>query len=322
MNTFTKDEQYKIIDMYENGVDIDKIINEFNSCERDIRIVLKDNNIDRQYNTFSKELYDRIIKLYLEKCTQQKICYDLLISECGIRKTLDRNGIQRRSYSENNRRYSLDEYYFDNIDTPSKAYILGLLFADGCNHTSSYSITLHLQEEDYAVIEFVKNELQYEGPIRFNELNKKNPKHKNAYILCINDEYMSKKLEEIGMVNAKSLVLKFPECVPEHLYSSFTLGYYDGDGCIYYDEKRNKCQTQTVGTSQFCKKISEILYGFGCKNNIKHPKQCNENTVVLETCGNKSSLLFLSWMYQNAPFCMKRKYQKYLYFKEKYLSKK
>ena len=112
MNTFTKDEQYKIIDMYENGVDIDKIINEFNSCERDIRIVLKDNNIARQYNTFSKELYDRIIKLYLEKCTQQKICYDLLISECGIRKTLDRNGIQRRSYSENNRRYSLDEHYF------------------------------------------------------------------------------------------------------------------------------------------------------------------------------------------------------------------
>lgn len=48
----------------------------------------------------------------------------------------------------------------------------------------------------------------------------------------------------------------------------------------------------------------------------------DENTVVLETCGNKSSLLFLSWMYQNAPFCMKRKYQKYLYFKEKYLSKK
>lgn len=318
MNIFTNEEQYKIIDLYKKSTSIDELIYMFNSCEHDIRVILKENSIDRVYNTFSDELYQRIITLYQQKCTQKEICYRLLVSEHAIRKTLKRNNIPMRTYSENNRKYELDEHYFDTIDTQNKAYILGLFWADGCNHLGHYSITLCLQEDDKEVVEFVKNELKYEGPISYIKLSKKNKNHKNQYKLCINDEYMSKKLNELGMVQAKSLVAKFPECVPEKLYSHFIRGVFDGDGCIYYDEKRNKCTTETVGTNLFCEKCSDILHGIQCKHYLYRSKKWNDSTMSFRTTGNKSSEIFLDWIYNDAEFYMKRKHDKYLYFKQKY----
>jgi len=316
---FTKEKQKQIIDMYKDNVGIDEIISVLDCEERDIRTVLKEFQIDRVYNTFSQELNNRVIQLYAEKkYTFDKICYTLLVSDTGIRKILNRNNVPRRSYSENNRRFNRNQHYFDVIDTPNKAYVLGMLYADGCNHTAHNAINIHLQEEDKEVLEKIKNELEYEGELRFNPLHEKNARHKNSYILCINDEYMSKKLEGLGVVNAKSLSLTFPTFLSEDLLSHFVRGYFDGDGCVYYYEKFQKCQTQTCGTRDFCEHLSQILHSLGIKNSIKHPKQCHENTVVLSTNGNKSTYQFLSWLYKDADLKMDRKYQRYLYFCEKY----
>ena len=203
---------------------------------------------------------------------------------------------------------------YNALTEPNKAYILGLLYADGCNHLSHNSITLSLQESDLSILKSIKKELNYEGPIRFVEKNKKNFRHKNQYVLCINDEYMSKQLERLGMVNAKSLKLLWPTFLPKDLISHFVRGYFDGDGCVWYDKKRNKCETQICGTRNFCENLSIILSNMSCKNSIKHPKQCNENTVVLQTKGNKSSYQILSWIYQDSDLKLDRKYQKYLEF--------
>ena len=316
---FTKEQEEQIIELYKTKINIENIINDFNCEEHDIRTVLKENQVDRIYNNFSQELYNRIIELYTEKkYTQKKICYELLISEMGINKTLKRNNVPKRTYSEDNRRFYRNQHYFDKIDTPNKAYVLGILYADGCNHVARNSIHLHLQEEDKEILEKIKEELEYEGNLRFNPLHEKNNNHKNSYILNICDEYMSKKLEELGVTKAKSLTLTFPTFLSEDLLSHFVRGYFDGDGCVYYYEKLQTCQTQTCGTRDFCEHLSGILCSLGIKNNIKHPKQCHENTVVLSTSGNKSTYQFLSWLYNNADLKMDRKYQKYLYFCKRY----
>lgn len=322
MDIFTIEEEKQIVDMYKNDISIDDIIKHFDVQERDIRAVLKSNSIDRTYNTFTGELYDRIVQLYKDGNTQRYISEQLLVSESCIPKTLKKRGEHVRTYSENNRRYALNEHYFDNINTPNKAYLLGMLYADGCNHVDHYSITLSLQECDREVIEFMKSEVEYEGPLRIIELKKKNPKYQNQCRICINDQYMSLQLESLGVVQAKSLIIKFPDYISDELMPHFIRGYFDGDGSISYDEKRQKCYTKIAGTMDFCSKVSEILTQMNCKHNIVHPKQCKDsNTFVLQTCGNKSSLKLLSWMYDNNEFHMERKYQKYLYAKEKYLTK-
>ena len=322
MNIFTIEEENRIIDMYKNNTSIDDIVEYFDVDEKSIRLVLKKYQVDRRYNTFTEELYKRIELLYSNGFTCKKVSEALLISENSVTKILKKRNIHVRTWSEANRIYSLNEHYFDVIDTPNKAYLIGLLYADGCNHINHHSITLSLQEEDRDVVEFMKKELEYEGPIRINKLHDKNERYKNQCILCINSVCMSERLEQLGVVNAKSLVLTFPEWLNEQLYPYFIAGYFDGDGCLSYDKKRQKCCTKTAGTMEFCNKLSEILSGINCKHHIVHPKQCRDsNTYVLQTGGNKSSLLLLDYIYDNNGFHMNRKHQKYLYFKEKYLTK-
>lgn len=322
MSILSSEENSKILDMYTNGINIDDIIKQLGVQEKEVRVVLKENSADRKYNTFSIELYDRIVELYKKGNTQDYICEQLLISPTCIVKTLKKRGEHVRTFSENNRKYSLNETYFDNIDTSNKAYILGLLYADGCNHVKHNAVTISLQECDKEILEFVKNELEYEGPLRINKLSEKNSNYKDQYMLSINNEHISRKLEELGVVNAKSLILKFPEWLDESLYSAFVRGYFDGDGCVSYDEKRQKCYTKIAGTWEFCNKLSMILNDLSCKHNIVHPKQSkNSNTFILQTCGNKSSLTLLSWIYDDAKVYIERKYQKYLYVKEKYTIK-
>lgn len=318
MKNFNEDETKKIIDMYLETKDIEKMMDVFDCDEHDLRIVLKDNQVDRKYNSFSDELYERIIQLYKDENKKQKdICYDTVISSTCINKIVDREGIPRKGYSISNRKYSRNSHYFDIIDTPNKAYILGLLYADGCNHydsTRPYVITLSLQESDKLILDKIKDELQYEGPVRFVNLHDKNPNYKNQYVLVINDRHMSDTLKKCGVVKAKSLTLKFPDFLPNELLRHFCRGYFDGDGNIYYYIKNNKCATQTVGTLDVCQKFSEILYEIDCRNSIKHPKQCGNNTFIVQTSGNKSSYKFLSWMYKDAELKLDRKYQQYLDF--------
>lgn len=311
-------EDNKIIEMYTANESIDSICEEFGLEEKEVRKILKDNNIDRKYNFFSDELYQRIIYLYLKGFTQKEICGTLLIGGNVIRTTLKKNNIPMRSSSECNQRYKRNAHYFDNIDNPNKAYILGMIYADGCNYTNHNSLTISLQERDKDILERIKEELEYDGPLRFSPLHSKNANYMNHWVLNINDEYMSKKLQELGVINNKSLLITFPDFLQKELYPSFIRGYFDGDGNIYYDSKRNKCQTQTVGTRDFCNTLSNILFSMGCKNNIKHPKQCHEDTVVIQTSGNKSSYKFLSWLYEDADMKLERKYNQYLSFKEKY----
>ena len=321
MNIFTEDEENKIIEMYKNNICIDDIIKYFNTNEKYVRLILKANSLDRKYNTFSEELYQRLELLYSIGLTCEEISQTLFVSKNSVTKMLKKRNVRIRNCSETNRIYTLNEHYFDSIDTPNKAYLVGLLYADGCNHLEHHSITLSLQEEDRDVVEFMKKELNYGGPIRVNKLHNKNERYKNQCVLCINSIYMSERLKQLGVVNAKSLVLTFPDWLDESLYPYFIAGYFDGDGCVHYDEKHKKCTTQTVGTFEFCSKLSEIYNKVGCRHYITHPKQSgNSNTFIIRTGGNKSSLLFLDYIYNNDCFHMNRKYQKYLYFKEKYLT--
>lgn len=326
MYVFSKSVKDQIVEMYQAGGHIEDIIREFNQDEHSIRLILKERQLDRQYNKFSDELYIRIIHLYRDlKCTQKKICYDLLISSVGIKKTLNRNGINLRQYSENNRRYHRNQHYFDVIDTPNKAYILGLLYADGNNfydgncRTSSI-ITIALQEQDKQLLECIRNEIEYEGPLHHIELSKKNPLHKNQYALVVNDTYMSQRLIELGVVKAKSLIITWPTFLEENLVRHFVRGYFDGDGCITQsiDCNKRKYTTSVVGTIDFCCHLKNELDAIGCKSHLYHPKECKPETYTLRTSATKSSMIFTDWIYHDSDIKMERKYQRYLELKERY----
>lgn len=311
MNIFTNEEIQDIINTYKETEDIDLLIDKYHTSERYLRQVLKENKIDRHYGYVSDELQKRIGILYLKGLNQRQISEEVFISDSAIRKYLKEQNIPMRSISECNMRYKRNKHYFDEINTPNKAYILGLLYADGCNYILHNSITLTLQAEDVQVIERIKQELEYEGNIRFSTKSK--PQYKDNYILCINDEYMSNQLNKIGMINNKSLILEFPKCVPMNLISHFVRGYFDGDGCIYLNKEIRKTEICIAGTFNMVKRMHDIAVLMNCPCSICHPKQCGEsNTYTLRVNGYHNVKNFMNWMYDNADIKMERKYNKYL----------
>lgn len=324
-NNFSQEQINEIIQMYRNKTDIDSIIVQFNSNEHCIREVLKQFEIDRHYNSWNNELYERVINLYKSGKTCKQIANDVLVSENGLRKALKKKEIEKRTYSENNRRYKRNSEYFDNINTPNKAYILGLIYADGNNYIrgKKHCFTLQLQEQDRDLLERVRRELEYEGELRFVPLNEKNKNYMNQYLLTITDEHMCEQLKRIGVVERKSLVLTFPTFLRPDLIRHFVRGYFDGDGCVSYEKNQDKEITCICGTYEFLSSLSTILHSMFVKNNMYHPKQSGDsNTWVLRTSSNLSSYKFLSWIYQDCDMKMERKYKRYLEFCERYINPK
>lgn len=264
-------------------------------------------------NKILRDKKEEIVGLYYSGLSLSEIASRYNVGASTINCILKECGVCLRK-----RKYSLNENYFDIIDTQNKAYILGLLYADGCNHIDGNTVSISLQEEDRYILDKINSEIGSNRPLLFIDYKKKNNNYKNQYRLFIASKYICNVLNNYGMCKAKSLVLNFPECLTEEFYPHFIRGYFDGDGCVYYDKKRNKYHVQILGTKQFCQKLSELLCVIDCKHHITHAKHHNENTIVLEMCGNKSSFKFLSWIYQDAEMYLTRKYSKYISLNKMY----
>jgi hypothetical protein len=136
------------------------------------------------------------------------------------------------------RPYSVREYsnYFNEINTQEKAYILGLLYADGCNSTESRTINIALKEDDLNILIKIKNAIKasQEIKLRKRSLEKSNIgyQRKDMYKLSITDKQISEDLTKWGCVKAKTFKLKFPYFLQKELIKHFIRGYFDGDGCI------------------------------------------------------------------------------------------
>lgn len=88
-----------------------------------------------------------------------------------VSKVLKENNIERKN--NNKRTYKLNEHYFDKIDTPNKAYILGFFYADGCNIMSKSTVTMSLEETDKEILEKIRLEIGSERQLEFIEQSKK-----------------------------------------------------------------------------------------------------------------------------------------------------
>ena len=140
--------------------------------------------------------YSKIVDMYLNGCSSVKIrqLYDM--SHKPVLSVLAQMGVPRNWNSL--RKYNINEHYFDNIDTPNKAYILGLLYADGYNNTSINAIRLSLQEDDKQILEDISKELDYNAPLIFYEHSKEHEGWKDVYTLAIRSAHMSKVLNNLA----------------------------------------------------------------------------------------------------------------------------
>lgn len=219
------------------------------------------------------------------------------------RGLLLRRGYIAKSLSEINRKYALDETYFDSIDTEEKAYMLGFIYADGCNFPEGTRVIISLHEKDRIILDKFKILLGYSRPLGYRTSKKSSPQ----YYLTISSKKISEKMTELGVVKAKSKILTFPKWLNSAMYSPFIRGYFDGDGCITGQKEQ---KWSVVGTKEFLEKVQEILIK---ELQIGNPKlRFFRNIYYLEYKGRRQINKIKNWMYKDATIFLERKYNKFL----------
>lgn len=238
----------------------------------------------------------------------------------SIAAVLDEYHVDRRDASHCNRTYSVNDEYFDNIDTQNKAYFLGFLFADGNNCMQKSTIRISLQEKDRDILEKLRIDAGSNKPLCLKSSeNKRNNgegyDYKDQYALDVCNKHWCERLSELGCVPNKSLVLKFPDYLSDEMLPHFIRGYFDGDGCIV-NAKSGNHNINLTSTKDFCISVQNIVFNlFGIKSYI-HPASNKNGITSVWTLSKKQDIkTFLDWIYKDAELYLERKYNRYI---EKY----
>lgn len=268
-------------------------------------------------NKPSFELNRKIILTYLSGKDTYETAIECGCSQTFVMNTLKRQNIPRRTTHSYITKYISNEKFFDIIDTQEKAYVLGILYADGNNFVkgvSSYEVSIALQEEDREILEKIKDLISPTTSLKF--INKLRPTHKNQYLLKVNSKIISNQLTNLGCIPNKSLKLTWPKWLIDNLIQHFIRGYFDGDGSLWAKQPTDTGQIDygfsITSTENFCDFIKEYLANMNihCTKNIIS----NGITTTIAVGGNKQVKKVLDWMYQDATIYMQRKYNKYQKF--------
>jgi len=189
--------------------------------------------------------------------------------------------------------YELDHEFFSKINTPQKAYLLGIMWSDGC--VASISNTISLICNDLDLINFFRKQ------IRCTKKIYRNPNHSKAKTFSFCSPRMKEDLLRLGCVPRKSLILKYP-VLPKALEKYFLLGLFDGDGCV--TQSRQQLQAYFLGTIDVCKNIQRFL----TKNKIQTNRlQKNGKIWRLRITGDENLKSLYSMFYTSPPFFLQRK---------------
>jgi len=197
------------------------------------------------------------------------------------------------------RLYTLNEKYFDEIDTDNKAYLLGFIYADGC--ISNNRLEISLSNKDKKILEFIKDELEYNGPI--SEYNIKNNKY-NRLTIC--SKKLSYTLVKKGILENKTYTSK---TLPffNNRFSPFLLGFFDGDGSIYKSFNKSKNITE-YGICFACNQsilleIKELIIDYNISSCEIRKRYNNDISCMLEIRGNINIEKMYNFLYNNKTTC-------------------
>lgn len=139
-----------------------------------------------------------------------------------------------------NRRHTVNASYFDQIDTPEKAYWLGFLWADGnisrtaprCSGPNRLRLSQKVPEKGHIQLFLDTIEADYE----IDTLT--NGEGRTTCQVDINSRPLCMALEALGY-GLKADRTTIPP-MPAELLHHFVRGYFDGDGCLSIYQQRYK----------------------------------------------------------------------------------
>ena len=252
-----------------------------------------------------------VTEKYLAGLSSIQLAESYGVSKPTILTLLKDQKVERRNRSQSQQKYTIDEHVFDCIDSEEKAYWLGFLYADGNNSPSVRTITLQIHKRDRDILKKLKFFLKSDAPI------KKVKSDSTLIRFTVTNKHLSSKLEELGIVQAKTFKLTFPKWLSTEFQKPFIRGYFDGDGGISSVNTADITFSVT-GTVSIVRTIQSILMKECDLPETELDERYPERQTSIRTCrysGRVQVLRILNYLYEDASVFLERKYQTYLALK-------
>lgn len=248
----------------------------------------------------------------------------------AVSSFLRRRGIKIRGNREARRNLcSIDQDYFEKIDSHDKAQILGFIFADGCiaertKRGKILQIIIHSDDKEY--LEEIQKRTKNTRPLKIKTYHGKDGVTRNTIKFATTNPKIISDLGKYGVTPRKSLVIGFPseELVPKQFLGSFIRGVLEGDGRVHLNKigkRKTRCADVTIAaTINFNKRMAEILErDYEIKSYLSFPpKMAGKNFCVFRVGTVPSVMKLYDLIYQKYSFLMNRKHDKFLEFKSNY----
>lgn len=230
----------------------------------------------------------------------------------SIRNLLRKEGIAITN--KKMRHYPRDSHYFDIIDTPDKAYWLGMFYADGTLQKNTNQLAIYLKDKEHieklkTALHALNHKIIEVTDTRFNNLCK-------TYGFTIRDAGLYNGLLNHGVMPNKSYELfGLPKINNINLMRHFIRGYYDGDGGLSYSIRepyyRSTFTISFTGNKQFLEELKTLL---GLERLRLSQNSISKITYQFTISGRQQVLSFLEWLYQDSTDAIRldRKYNKYI----------
>ena len=263
----------------------------------------------RNLSELSESEKDRIVEKYFE-CDMRIVdmAKFFKVTKRTVPALLKIRGIN----TARKNRYTLNEHYFDKVDTERKAYWLGYLFADGFvgNEKFNNIVFSQKQSDGYIVKEFA-NDIEFTGKTRISKRPGGFENSGKSVVLNFSSEIMAKALGHLKMYTCKSMTIEDLPPIKDDLMRHFVRGYFDGDGSVSrhlkYINKKGKSiysrHCDMIGTQPFLEKIASLVSAesFFSDSHTPGMKYLNFNKI-------DSMTSLYHYMYDGATVYLKRKF--------------
>ncbi len=229
-----------------------------------------------------------------------------------------------------NRTHSINEHYFDKIDTQEKAYWLGFLWADGsisktakrASGPNRIRVTQKWDEREH--LERFREAISADNEIVpvYHESG-----HTVAQ-LDINCRPLCEALQKLGY-GPKSIRTHIPK-IRKNLMNHFVRGYFDGDGCLsVYVQKtaRSDIQRQEwslTGDKKLMREFKDLLsHEAGTTPTVAMKGYKKSPKTSSLRYGKKADIkLLYDYLYKNASVYLDTKHEKFIQFFSRQASKR
>lgn len=316
---YSEETKNEIVRLYSEGYNTVEISKMVKKSQSGVERYLKRIGIYRKSHFYilTKEDDIKIKEMYLSGMTSREIFEhykDIVSCEETIQRRVKNMGISRPATARN----IVNHDYFENIDTPTKAYFLGFLMADGNVYqdergNKSAAIQMELQARDLHILESLKEEWESDNKITHS-------KRKDEYHISVRSNKMAADLAKYGVVPRKTFLLRMLPEIPYELYPDLIRGIFDGDGTVFTLKKDGRLKFGFYGTYELVFDIVKLLV---CELGLPDNKITNKGTVSFITfCRYKDIINFYNYIYydQNV-ICLKRKKEKFDTYLPKIINK-